>query len=140
MADPRESWHIITSKFPPQRGGIGFHSAHIAKGLEKKGYDVHIWTSVMETEGPGKEKPANVTESSISEIDDTERYKVNRIATVWNASTFEAIAQEIAKIGGELREYIIQVSPRPPPPILLWVFCRLSAVSGPTLVFYLRVL
>ena len=40
LADPRESWHIITSKFPPQRGGIGFHSAHIAKGLEKKGYDV----------------------------------------------------------------------------------------------------
>lgn len=56
----------------------------------------------METEGPGREKPANAIENSISEPDETERYTVNRIAVVWNASTFEAIAQKIAKIGGKV--------------------------------------
>ena len=100
MADPRESWHIITSKFPPQRGGIGFHSAHIAKGLEKKGYDVHIWTSALVA---SERKPSEkVTGSRTNETDSAEPYEVNRVAEVWNPATFENIVQKIHEIGGKV--------------------------------------
>lgn len=36
-------WHIITSEFPPDTGGVSDHTFQIAAGLVAAGAEVHVW-------------------------------------------------------------------------------------------------
>jgi glycosyltransferase involved in cell wall biosynthesis len=36
-------WHIITSEYPPQRGGVSDYTALVAHGLAAEGDQVHVW-------------------------------------------------------------------------------------------------
>ena len=37
------SWHIITSEYPPQVGGVSDYTQLVAEGLAEAGDDVHVW-------------------------------------------------------------------------------------------------
>jgi glycosyltransferase involved in cell wall biosynthesis len=45
-------WHIITSEYPPQPGGVSDYTKMIAKGLADAGDEVHVWCAATE-ELPG---------------------------------------------------------------------------------------
>ena len=109
------TWHIISSKYPPQRGGIGYHSAHIASGLRKKGEDVHIWTSILSE--PTSSKSVNSSNSPASHIPSEEfatnyiddlGVTIHRIAGSWTDDAFEKIENRINVIGGNV---LIQYRP-----------------------------
>jgi glycosyltransferase involved in cell wall biosynthesis len=36
-------WHLITSEYPPQAGGVSDHSQLLASGLAARGEAVHVW-------------------------------------------------------------------------------------------------
>jgi len=36
-------WHIITSEYPPQAGGVSDYTRGIAMGLAAQGDDIHVW-------------------------------------------------------------------------------------------------
>jgi glycosyltransferase involved in cell wall biosynthesis len=36
-------WHIITSEYPPQSGGVSDYTYLVAKGLASSGDEVHVW-------------------------------------------------------------------------------------------------
>lgn len=94
-----KSWHIISSKYPPQRGGIGFHTAHIASGLRKKGYKVHIWTSIS----PLKPSPSSSDNQNLAvTIEEKSGIIVHRVANQWDDATFSKIGKKISEIGGVL--------------------------------------
>jgi len=40
----QNSWHLITSEYPPQIGGVSDYTKLIAKGLADFGEQVHVWT------------------------------------------------------------------------------------------------
>src|SRR5262245_64719668 len=49
-------WHIITSEYPPQPGGVSDYTYHLAAGLAAAGDEVQIWcppASSPEPETPG---------------------------------------------------------------------------------------
>jgi glycosyltransferase involved in cell wall biosynthesis len=37
------SWHIITSEYPPQVGGVSDYTQRVAEGLAEAGDEVHVW-------------------------------------------------------------------------------------------------
>jgi glycosyltransferase involved in cell wall biosynthesis len=37
-------WHLITGEYPPNCGGVGDYTAHIAQAMTDAGREVHIWT------------------------------------------------------------------------------------------------
>lgn len=39
----RLQWHMITSEYPPQPGGVSDYSCWVAGGLAEKGDEVHVW-------------------------------------------------------------------------------------------------
>ena len=49
MAD----WHIVTSEYPPQLGGVSDYTKLIAAGLADAGDEVHVWCPGVEGEGQG---------------------------------------------------------------------------------------
>lgn len=36
-------WHVITSEYPPQTGGVSDYTAWVAQGLVEEGDQVHVW-------------------------------------------------------------------------------------------------
>ncbi|MGP0073332.1 MAG: glycosyltransferase family 4 protein [Bryobacteraceae bacterium] len=50
----RLCWHLITSEYPPQRGGVGDYTRLLAAGLADSGDEVHVWC-------PAFPQPAPVT-------------------------------------------------------------------------------
>ena len=36
-------WHIITSEYPPDVGGVSDYTRQVAEGLARKGDEVHVW-------------------------------------------------------------------------------------------------
>jgi len=36
-------WHILTSEYPPDVGGVSDYTRHVAEGLAREGDDVHVW-------------------------------------------------------------------------------------------------
>jgi glycosyltransferase involved in cell wall biosynthesis len=36
-------WHVLTGEYPPQLGGVGDYTRHVARGLAATGDVVHIW-------------------------------------------------------------------------------------------------
>ena len=47
-------WHLITSEYPPERGGVGDYTRLLAAGLADQGDQVHVWC-------PACAEPAPVT-------------------------------------------------------------------------------
>jgi glycosyltransferase involved in cell wall biosynthesis len=41
-------WHIITSEYPPQPGGVSDYTQLIAEGLAAAGDEVHVWCPALE--------------------------------------------------------------------------------------------
>jgi glycosyltransferase involved in cell wall biosynthesis len=39
----RGLWHIVTSEFPPQAGGVSDYTQQLAAGLAAQGDEVHVW-------------------------------------------------------------------------------------------------
>lgn len=39
----RPCWHLITSEYPPQRGGVSDYTRILAAGLAERGDEVHVW-------------------------------------------------------------------------------------------------
>jgi len=39
----KERWHMITSEYPPQTGGVSDYTALVAAGLANAGDEVHVW-------------------------------------------------------------------------------------------------
>ena len=37
------SWHIVTSEYPPDVGGVSDYTRQVAEGLARMGDDVHVW-------------------------------------------------------------------------------------------------
>jgi Glycosyl transferases group 1 len=44
-------WHIVTSEYPPDVGGVSDYSRQVAEGLARMGDDVHVWCP-RSAEGP----------------------------------------------------------------------------------------
>jgi glycosyltransferase involved in cell wall biosynthesis len=42
------TWHIITSEYPPQTGGVSDYTQLVAQGLAAAGDEVHVWCPVNE--------------------------------------------------------------------------------------------
>nr|MDQ3804775.1 hypothetical protein [Acidobacteriota bacterium] len=36
-------WHIVTSEYPPQPGGVSDYTRLVAEGLARRGEEVHVW-------------------------------------------------------------------------------------------------
>lgn len=100
-------WHILTSKYPPAAGGIGHHSAHLAYGLRKRNFEVHVWTTVL-----GKEEPLNKNSYNNDGLKttyvDEDGVTVHRLVTSWNTENFDHLAELISEKGGTL---LIQYKP-----------------------------
>jgi len=48
VANPRERaahacWHLVTSEYPPQSGGVSDYTNLLAAGLARQGDEVHVW-------------------------------------------------------------------------------------------------
>ena len=108
------TWHIISPKFPPLRGGIGFHTAHLGGGLVSKGNTVHVWT----TSTSDDEKHQNI----VKKIDEVvfaskhtmntkssrqKKLSVHRIITQFTDESLYQIEQQISEIGGTLLHNIV---------------------------------
>ena len=37
------TWHILTSEYPPDVGGVSDYTHHVAEGLARAGDQVHVW-------------------------------------------------------------------------------------------------
>jgi glycosyltransferase involved in cell wall biosynthesis len=61
------AWHIITSEYPPQAGGVSDYTCLVAQGLADAGDEVHVWcpgtedTSVVVTDVGGTDGAGNET-------------------------------------------------------------------------------
>ncbi len=60
VIQPKDSvqlcWHVITSEYPPQVGGVSDYTARLASGLASQGDVVHVWcpgAPAAESVGPG---------------------------------------------------------------------------------------
>lgn len=102
------TWHIISSKYPPQSGGIGYHSAHIASGFCQKGCKVHIWTSVLNNKKSGKDHSSSSQPLATAYLDQNGA-TIHRLAAVWDEDTFNKIFEKISDIGGNV---LIQYRPK----------------------------
>lgn len=51
----QHTWHLITSEYPPQHGGVSDYTQAVAAGLVDEGDKVHVWCPVLTTVEP----PAN---------------------------------------------------------------------------------
>ena len=45
-------WHLITSEFPPQPGGVSDYTQQLATGLVAQGDEVHVWCPACASERP----------------------------------------------------------------------------------------
>jgi glycosyltransferase involved in cell wall biosynthesis len=43
------AWHLITSEYPPQTGGVSDYTQMVAKGLAAAGDEVHVWCPHIES-------------------------------------------------------------------------------------------
>jgi glycosyltransferase involved in cell wall biosynthesis len=53
-----QSWHIITSEYPPQSGGVSDYTRGVAAGLASRGDEVHVWCA---GQVPAEAEAAGVT-------------------------------------------------------------------------------
>ena len=44
-------WHIVTSEYPPDVGGVSDYTRQVAEGLARMGDEVHVWCP-RAAEGP----------------------------------------------------------------------------------------
>lgn len=48
----RHAWHLITSEYPPQHGGVSDYTQAVAAGLADQGDEVHVWCPALTTAEP----------------------------------------------------------------------------------------
>lgn len=65
------AWHIITSEYPPQAGGVSDYTHLVAHGLAAAGDEVHVWC-------PAAEETASATNVAEVESPDAARVFVHR--------------------------------------------------------------
>lgn len=69
-ADPSATtWHIITSEYPPQPGGVSDYTQLVARGLADAGDEVHVWC-------PTQTSTANENVAGLTR--DAERVRLHR--------------------------------------------------------------
>ncbi|HEY0367813.1 MAG TPA: glycosyltransferase, partial [Pyrinomonadaceae bacterium] len=47
-------WHVITSEYPPQPGGVSDYTKLVANGLAAAGDEVHVWCPSLEDSETGE--------------------------------------------------------------------------------------
>ncbi len=52
---PSRSWHILTSEYPPQIGGVSDHTYAMAGAFGARGESVHVWCPPAPADGPTPE-------------------------------------------------------------------------------------
>lgn len=58
------AWHIITSEYPPQTGGVSDYTRMIAGGLANAGDEVHVWCPASERTPGGATNAADGRDAS----------------------------------------------------------------------------
>jgi hypothetical protein len=43
ILDRMNVWHIVTSEYPPDVGGVSDYTRQVAEGLARMGDEVHVW-------------------------------------------------------------------------------------------------
>lgn len=94
-------WHILTTSYPPYRGGLGFHSAHLAECLARRGDEVVVWSAFdPQTKEMVRGHPAAAM------------VQHHRISTQWDQQSFKFVEQQLIAGGGLLLvQYRPQVFP-----------------------------
>jgi glycosyltransferase involved in cell wall biosynthesis len=106
------TWHIISPKYPPQRGGIGYHTAHLSSGLAAKGHTVHIWTSIPEPEdtrnliSDKNNQPSNLGQNDGQKLAtsfvEPNNVTVHKVIAKFDDDSLKMISEKIAAIGGSV--------------------------------------
>ncbi|MCY4380997.1 MAG: hypothetical protein OXC40_05465 [Proteobacteria bacterium] len=94
-------WHILTTSFPPYRGGLGFHSLHLAECLAQKGDQVTIWSAF----DPDKK----LAIPKYVDSDRNKRVQYHHVAKEWNRQSLAYVAEQILK---EKSHVVIQYRPK----------------------------
>lgn len=55
------TWHIITSEYPPQAGGVSDYTKLVAQGLANSGDEVHVWCPAAD-DSRGKAETADASD------------------------------------------------------------------------------
>ena len=77
------NWHIVTSEYPPQLGGVSDYVIQVASGLAGRGHTVHVWAPpdrAPRAPTPGVELHEELGAFSRADLDRTDR-EMNRSPT-----------------------------------------------------------
>ena len=85
------TWHILTTSFPPYRGGLGFHSFHLGECLASRGHNVYVWSAFDPR-----------TKDKLRRYQLRRTVEHHRISDVWNEESFSVVADQINELGGYL--------------------------------------
>lgn len=93
-------WHILTSEYPPDAGGVADYTARVAQGLASRGHEVHVWCA-------GRSKSDTVLENcdtaersrSVSETENSLRRENEPVRDGGNAIFCAARYPEIHRMG-----------------------------------------
>ena len=93
------TWHILTSSYPPHRGGIGFHSHRLARGLLDAGRTVKVW-GAFDKSYRGKVKHYDV---------EAPHQEFHYLAKSWEQKSFENL---LTSFSGDSVQLLIQYRPK----------------------------
>lgn len=71
-----EQWHILTSEYPPDVGGVSDYTKHVAEGLARAGDEVHVWCPRPADEGGA---PNLHVHSDMGEIGPGDLQRIDRL-------------------------------------------------------------
>ena len=91
-------WHILTTSYPPYRGGLGFHSSHLGECLAARGDRVVVWSAFNPH-----------LKEQIRRYSNDPKVEHYRIAEQWDQQSFEMAAAQIMRLGGSL---LVQYRPQ----------------------------
>lgn len=94
------TWHILTTSYPPYRGGLGFHSCHLGECLAIRGHRVMVWSAF------NPENKDTVRRWDAEKVKNVEHY---RISNHWDQQSFAVVLKQIVEWGGSL---VIQYRPQ----------------------------